>query len=602
MVKRIVIFMLISIICFVSLTAQAVDKPLPPNDVLDWFEYALKRYPIDDCPFINEQISTCAAVTEVVMKGNAKQGKLQVQFSGYNWSRIEQEVKLIGPSKSIALKNFKIGLSEQGDPDGYDAVFMAPYFDKSGYWKLKMPPGKFSLQAEIVFDPKSVVPFYLSDGIGTVHTADIEGGFLQYDENTGNHGGEVQLILSNKKQLNLEKPKIRVTRVFHWGNIPTFTYELSVSGVRTDTPIELFLLNDEIIESVSPQKSYKIEKVGDKRKLIATFTSGIGKLTFKGHFRNKPKRFEMNDWLPFEVWLYEANRRYPVNIETNANPIDPGEFTGLVYADNARAFVIKPKNYLVFHPIALVVDEGRKGNGKIEYEYFEGLEGYWLEKLNLTATILGQDRLVIPTPNQSTYAGIGGEGIELYHDKNNKLSVRLPSGGIQSDPIEVNWNHLRSASNFFRIFSSELPAQNVYLEEQKMHVYFNPDVVPIFAWGADETHGDLLDQFHLYGILIGIFAFFVCRGLKFSWVLSLLVTLLFVGLYLNPQFPTTLVLIMLVFTLPLVHLKDVFFEKLNERYIGKRLVCLVWMTLFLVCLVSLVNYGRARLFMAFASF
>ena len=593
----------IILLCFVisiftSPPAQA-DEPLPPSELIDWLDYALKRFPPNDCPHLEKGVSKCAGITHLDLVGNIKKGSLQATFTGYNWSRKDQTVDLISPSSSFSLTNSKIVLTEQLDPMANDSIFISPYFETSGgYWKVTIPPGKFVLKTTLTFLPQSVIPVNLAQDIGRVNGDRLTGGILQFDENEGNHGGSVQLILEGKKEKTKEKPQIRGTRIFAWDSIPTFTYVVSVSGLKSEAPISFPLLSDENIEKVIPNKSYRIHTKDGVRYLETTFSPSQTKLTIKGHYKTKPTKFTLGNSLPFEIWLYVASRRYPVNIQTNTNPIDPSEFSHLTDTRGARAFLVKPGQKLAFYPIVVKVDEGRKGKGNIQYSFFEGSKGYWLEKLFLTAKVLDQDRLIIPTPSTPTYAGIGNDGIEMYHDKDNQLSVRLPRGGLNSEQIKVDWYSKRNSNAFFTIFKAALPGQNVHLEEQNIDIHFRPGHVPLIAWGANIIDGGLIDQFHLYGFLIGILAFFICRGLKFRYPLSALVTFLFIGLYQVDNFPIFWVLITLIFTLPFARLNDDFFETLKTKNVKRTLIIALLVIIYGVTSFYLANYSRDRIYSA----
>lgn len=594
------ILCLVFMLSFFFVTASWADEPLPPNDVLDWLEYALKRFPPLDCPQMEDSSMRCAAITEVRFSGDAKSGKLDADFTGYNWSRTEQTLDLVGPSSSFAFENAQVNLVAQDADNANDSIFIAPYFEQAGgAWKIKIPPGKFSLHGVLVFLPKATIPFFLADGVGRVSSSNLSGAYLQYDENDGNHGGETQLILSDREDKTDEKPQVRITRIFQWGSVPMFRYVVQVNGLRNETQISVPLLADESIEKVSPDKSYSIKEEQSQRLVTITFTPNSTQVEISGHFKSQPDTFALSEVLPFEVWLYVSDRRYPANIETNANPIDVSEFANLLDVQSARAFLIKPGEKLSFHPVNLKVDEGRKGKGSLSYEFHEGTQGYWLEKLYLWAKILGQDRLVVPTPHPPVYAGIGSEGIELFHDGNNQLSVRLPAEGLGKEvPIEIDWNETRSETLFFGLFRAELPGQNVYLEEQKATVQFRPGVVPLYAWGAGHAKGDILDQFHLYGFLIGILAFFLCRALGFRHVLSVFVTLLFVGLYLQRDFPTTGLMILLLLTVPIVRVGESVLEKLRGWPLRRLVLQLVWLGAFVITALLLVDYARTRVFEA----
>lgn len=574
------------------------NEPLPPSEVLDWLDYALKRFPPDDCPRLTDGTMKCAGVTSVVLSGDLKSGAIHAEFTGYNWSRKEQTVSLLGPIDAFSLQNTSVSLSEVPQGSDADTDFLAPFFDKENpFWKLAIPPGRFVLSASLVFDPKAIMPMTLSYDIGRVKTESLVGGFLQFDDNLGNHGGEVQFVLEGKQKTSEEKPQVRVTRVFTWGSIPTFSYHVSVEGVRTEVPIRVPLLKDEVIESVTPDKPYGL-KDGEKRFLEMTVSPATHDIMIKGHYKATPELFSLGEDLPFEVWLHVANKRYPINFETDANPIDPTEFSSFADINNAKAFLVKPSQHLAFLAVNLKVDEGRKGKGKIRYEFIEGADGFWLDKLKLNAEILGQDRLVIPTPKPPIYAGIGNDGIELFRNGQGQLSVRLPSGGLESQPIEVNWHEKYATPAFLGIFSAGQPAQNVFMENQDVLVRFRPGVVPIFAWGAETTGGDLLDQFHLYGFLIGILAFFLCRGLRFSLVLSILVGVLFVGLYLDPTYPTTWVLALLVVTWPLVALKDDSFAGLKKRGWLRFIYRALFLAVCIATLVPLSHHAREWVYQA----
>lgn len=583
---------------FILPIGSFANEPLPPSEVLDWLDYALKRFPPDDCPRLTDGTMKCAGVTAVVLSGDLKSGAIHAEFTGYNWSRKEQTVSLLGPIDAFSLQNTAVSLSEVPQGSDADTDFLAPFFDKENpFWKLTIPPGRFVLSASLVFDPKAIMPMTLSYDIGRVKTEGLVGGFLQFDDNLGNHGGEVQFVLEGKQKVSEEKPQVRVTRVFTWGSIPTFSYHVSVEGVRTEVPIRVPLLKDEVIESVTPDKPYTL-KDGDRQVLEMTVSPATHDVTIKGHYKTTPEIFTLGEDLPFEVWLHVSHKRYPIHFETDANPIDPTEFSSLADINNAKAFLVKPSQHLSFLAVNLKVDEGRKGKGKIRYEFIEGANGFWLDKLKLNAEILGQDRLVIPTPKPPVYAGIGSEGIELFRNDKNQLSVRLPSGGLESQPIEVNWHEAYQTPTFLGIFSAEQPAQNVFMENQDVLVRFRPGVIPIFAWGAETTQGDWRDQFHLYGFLIGILAFLICRGLKFSLVLSVLVGVLFVGLYLDPTYPTAWVLVLLAVTWPLAALKDEGFANLKKRGWLRFLYRVVFLAVFIATLIPLSQHARAWVYQA----
>lgn len=580
--------------------ALANDDPLPPTELLDWLDYALKRFPPEDCPTVNYSQKICAAVTEVEFRGDLKSGRIQAVFTGYNWSRQEQIVDLIGPSSSIVLENYAISLNELMDPNDNHPDLIAPFFSSTaGTWKMTVPPGKFQLTTDLLFDTKSVLPLTLAQGVGRVLVSGITGGFVQFDDESGNHGGEIQFVFEGEQQDEEEKPQVRVTRVFQWGSIPTFTYMVQVSGLRNELPIDIPLIADEVIEETEPDKPYTTIEKNGKTYIQTTFSATLKEIRIKGHYKVPPESFVLSDDLPFEIWVHLSDKRFPVQIDTDAKPVDPEEFSGMVDVLNARSFMVRPGEKLAFHAIDLNIDEGRKGSGTVEYNLFEGAEGYWLEKMFLNAKIAGQDRLVIPTPAAPSYAGIGQEGIELFHDENKTLSVRLPQSGIGTDQIiEVNWNNNRDPVTFFSLFKAEFPAQHVYMDKQDVTINFRPGVVPIIAFGGETTSGDLLDQFHLYGFLIGILAFFLCRGLKFSWPLSILVTVLFIGLYRVEQFPTSSVILLFFATLPIVQIGEVYLQKVVSTHFRKRLLMLVWLIFFISAIVPLSQYGTERVFSA----
>lgn len=592
-------FFLFFLLCFVCAPALA-QEALPPSELIDWLDYALKRYPPQDCPHLEEDHPVCAAVTDIQLAGDLKSGRITAEFTGYNWSRTGQTLELIGPSSSFALDDSNLILSEQADPRSDDAIFIAPFFDASGgFWKVAVPPGKFQLKSSVSFKPQASFPVHLAEGVGRVRTSRLSGGYLEFDPQQGSHGGVVQLVLEGEKQEAEQKPQIRVTRVFTWSGVPTFAYQFSVSGLKREAAVLLPLLGDEVIEKLAPEKPYALREKNGVAYLEAAFAPGYTQLRIEGHYQKVPEKFVLNLDTPFEVWIHVSDRRHPVNIETDANPIDPGEFAALVNVQNARAYLAKPGQTIEFHPVSLSVDEGHKGKGSIQYEFYQGGGDKWLARLFLSAKILGRDRLVVPTPEPPTYAGIGGRAIELYHDADNRLSVRLPAEGLTpANPVEVNWNMQKDVSSLLDLLRIKLPPQNVYLEEQNSVVHFLPGIVPLFAWGAAVTGGDLLDQFHLYGFLVGILVFFISRGLKFHPVLSALVTLLFIGLYLEEEFPTTAVVVLLILTLPVVRLGDGFFQHLQSRPVRRKLIMFVWLVAFLFVVVPLAGYSRERVFEA----
>ncbi|MBU1917133.1 MAG: hypothetical protein ABII18_09965 [bacterium] len=591
-IKKVFIILGLILAIILPSLSYANEQPLPPSEVIDWLDYALKRFPPDDCPYLDKETKKCASITRFGLSGNLKEGHVSIELTGYNWSRKDQTINILGPSSSFALTDTKIELKEQLDPLANDDIFIAPFFDATGgYWKVTVPPGKFLITTKMSFEPQASLSLNLANNIGHVDVSKLDGGFLQYDEITGNHGGSVQLILEGKKKTSEEKPQIRVTRVFTWDSIPTFRYSISVSGIQTDTPLSFPLLKDEFIEDVTPKRSYQVTEKDGLRYLQTTFSPNQPTLTVTGHYKHKPTSFTLGETLPFEVWLFISSRRYPVNVQTNANPIDPGEFLSLTNINNASAYLVKPGQKMAFYPITLEVDEGRKGKGNITYKLFEGYQDYWLEKLFLTATLSGQDRLVIPTPNTPTFAGLGDDSLELYHDDNNQLSVRLPSSGLDTKPIIVDWNQLRPVSKLLNKFTFQFPAQNIFLEEQNINIYFKPGHIPLHAWGASIISGGVVNQFHLYGFLIGIFVFFVCRGLKFNFFLSLFVTLLFIGLYPIKSFPLVWVLVSLIMTIP--------FARASKKLPLSTFITILWLIIFGITTYQLANYSRDRIYTAF---
>jgi hypothetical protein len=591
-IKKVFIILGLILAIILPSLSYADEQPLPPSEVIDWVDYALKKFPPEDCPYLDKHTKKCASITRFALSGNLKDGIISIDLTGYNWSRIDQTIDILGPSSSFALTDTKIELKEQLDPLANDEIFMAPFFDATGgYWKVTVPPGKFHITTNMSFEPQTSLPLNLAKNIGHVDASKLVGGFLQYDEITGSHGGPVQFILEGKKKISEEKPQIRVTRVFSWDSIPTFQYRISVSGIQTDTPISFPLLKDEFIEDVTPKRSYQVLEKEGIRYLQTTFSPNQPALAVTGHFKQKPTSFTLGETLPFEVWLFVSSRRYPVNVQTNANPIDPQEFISLTNINNASAYLVKPGQKMAFYPITLEVDEGRKGKGKITYKLFEGYQDYWLEKLFLTATLSGQDRLVIPTPNTPTFAGLGDDSLELYHDDNNQLSVRLPSHGLETKPIIVDWNQLRPVSKLINKFTFQFPAQNIFLEEQNINVYFKPGHVPLHAWGASIVSGGVVNQFHLYGFLIGIFVFFICRSLKFNFFLSLFVTLLFIGLYPVQSFPLVWVLLALIATIP--------FARMKKKLPLSTFILILWILIYGITTYNLANYSRDRIYAAF---
>lgn len=566
-------------------------EPLPPTELTDWLNYALKRFPADDCPVIAPDQKLCGAVTEVELSGDLKSGEITAVFSGYNFSRVKQTMALIGPAKTFAIIDASVELSENSDPDEANSLFVAPFFDEhSADWKITVPPGHFEVTATLLFTPEAVVSLNLPEDVGRVHDNDLTGGTLQFDATRGNHGGSVQFFLEGSRATLAEKPLTRVVRVIHWGAVPTFEYFVTVEGIHTETLVEIPLLADENIERLTPDRSYQLVQHDGTRFVQVSLSASLDNLNISGHYQTTPTSLVMGNALPFEVWVHVADRRYPVNMSSTADPIDPSEFSDVVATINARAFLMHAGEKLDFNQVNLNVDEGREGTGSLNYKLYEGVDGFWLEKLFLTAKVPGLDRLVIPTPKPPVYAGIGDEGIELFHDDNNQLSVRLPKA-YDDVSIEVDWQQNRQKTNFAAVQKMTLPAQNVYLEDQNVEIFYRPGVVPLFTWGAYTTSGDLLDQFHLYGFLVGLLAFFICRGLKFNTLLSALVTLLFVGLYLEERFPTSLTLIMMIATL-VVSLLTV--EKLKL----KRLMQLVWVILFAATAAKLGAYGHDRVYNA----
>ncbi|EKD50448.1 MAG: hypothetical protein ACD_62C00541G0004 [uncultured bacterium] len=577
----------------------AVDEPLPPGDVLDWLDYSLRRFPPDDCPSLETNVKKCAGVTQLDISGDITTGKLLLEFTGYNWSRQEQRLDLVGPNATVALTNSQVSLAEQMDPLENDAVYIAPFFDEAGgFWKITVPPGKFMLKAIMTFAPQSVLTVNLADGIGTINSSKLIGGHLQFDQNTGNHGGTVQFMLAGKQTQEEASPQVRGTRVFQWGNIPTFTYVISVSGLHSETPVTFPLLGYETIEKISPTKPYRVIEKNNTRYLETTFSPSQTELEVSGHYTSIPSQFTLGATLPFEVWIFLASRRHPVNIQHNANPIDPTEFSHLIDTSNARAFLIKPGQKMAFYPVGVQIEEGQKGTGNSHYRFFEGHNGLWLEKLFLNAQVPQQDRLVIPTPGVPIYAGIGDEGIELYHVEKDQLSVRLPQSGLDEQPIVVDWRNTHKINPVLSLFRAILPGQKIATDKQTIDIMFQPGHVPLLAWGTSTSRGDLLDQFHLYGLLIGVLAFFICRGLKFGYPLSLLVTLLCIGLYQVPRFPLTWVLATLIITLPLSLMKDEQFTRLKTKRFRLNLMILIWACLFITTTVQLTGYSRDRIFSA----
>ena len=66
--------------------------------------------------------------------------------------------------------------------------------------------------------------------------------------------------------------------------------------------------------------------------------------------------------------------------------------------------------------------------------------------------------------------------------------------------------------------------------------------------------------------------------------------------YLSDGFPTTALMILLILTLPLVRLKDDFFEKLKKLRWRRKLVMLVWLIAFIVTAVPMSEYARNSVF------
>lgn len=559
---------------------------LPPSPLLDWLDYALKRFPPDDCPKLAEGHKVCAAVTELIVDGDLKTGKVNLIFKGDNWSREKQTLTLIGPTTTVSLQDASVTLTEQTEE--IDPLFIAPYFAQSGEsWQIDVPPSHFQVNVTAHFDLQNVMAVTLAQGIGRIDTKNLRGGSLRFIDSLGQHGGEAQFLLEGINETAVEESVIHTTRVFTWGAVPTFTYFIAVSGIHKDTLLKLPLLGTEVIEKLEPDKPYTVE--GDFLHLNAA----SGQIKISGHYQDVPQRFVLDKNRAFEIWLHVADRRHPVNLITNAVPADPGEFSDLTQTAFAKAFLVKGGEEIAFKPITLSRDEGRKGVGDSHYRFYQGEDGHWLEKLFLKAKILTFDRLVIPTANAPTFAGIDGEGVELFHEDNN-LSVRLPQG----EEIEVVWNHRQNVNPFFKIIKRKLPRQRIYLENQTASFWFKDGFIPVLAWGADVKTGDLLDRFHLYGFLIGIFAFALCRGLKLNLTLSTLLSLLFIGLYTVDGFPLVRLLVLLLVSLPLMRLKQDSLEKLKGKPWLKRLLQTAWVLVFTVALIPLSLYARDRVFSA----
>jgi len=594
-----IINMFVSLLALPVWAEETATPPKPPAVLNDWLEYALKRFPPDDCPTLPSGAAACAAVTSVGLSGDLSTGKITLDVVARNWGRKSLPLDLIGPASAFVLEDPQIIMTSLADEPLEAAGNVAPFFDASGgSWKIIIPPGKFLMKAQLAFSVAPVIPLTLPADVGRIRQ-NLTGGSIRFDPNLGSHGGEARFVLDKDGSSPKEDatPQIRVMRVFTWGVIPTFEYKVTAHGLRGETAVQMPLLADEVVESVSPEKPYVIQATPAGRVLETNLSPAGNELTINGHYQNKPEQFKMPEGEPFEIWFQVSDNRYPVNIETDARPVDPAEFPNVEASDRSKAFLVKPGQILRFLPVALTVDEGRKASGRGTYVLREGAIGQWAERLSLTAKI-SQDRLVIPTPTPPVYAGISGDGIELHRDAKGALSVRLPPDGLQDRPLDVDWAVNRSPVWLADLVKFELPGQALFLDERTVTAQFRPGVVPILAWGGEAVKGDLRDEFHLYGLLIGVFAFFLMRGLKLSFPLALVMAGLMAGLYLERLFPTSFMLALMVATLPFVRLGDETIESLVKRRFLRRLVLLVWSGLFLCAVVQLGDYGRSRIYAA----
>ncbi len=565
-------------ILWLSLVLPAEPAPKPPAVLAPWVDYA--RAAVDTSPRCPPG-QPCVLLSRVEVSGAVGRGQITLLVSGENLGRFAATTALVEPASTFAAEGARFR-------QGRGALLLA-----GNAWVLRVEPGAFVVEVRLGFEPAPSVPLRLPTPAAQIVDRLTQGG-LTFDESSDRHGGVVFLASAATAGEQAEELSLRIARAWRYGSVVTFTYHFSVSGLKEQRRVELPRLGSETIEAVQPDIPYTLSE----RSIGVTLTPGSAAVEITGHLGETPTAFAKPGSEPFEYWLFEADPRHPVELETDGVEIDPGEVTGLSPSPRSRAFFVTGGQRLVVKPLAVTVDKGRQGAGVASVRYTQGPGGHWIGDLLLTSTTPPEsDRIAIPTPAPPHYAESGGEAVRMFAE-GGVLSLRVDSETGQAKPIRVQWREALGGRAWLSMPAFRLPGQSLHLEESDVRLSLLPGFVPIAVFGASHASGHLVDGLHIYAVLIALLGVAFARAARFRWWAVVIVAVLLAGLYTVEGFPRVALLFLLGGCAVLMRLPERALAAVQARRVLHVLLGLVWLVIMLVALIPSVVYVRDRVYSA----
>ncbi len=564
--------------------------PAPPEGLRGWVDYARGlTLPAPDCPTVRvpgvPERAVCLSLDEVRLEGDLDRGHLTLGFRGRNLSQRELPLPLFGPARVFAAVTASPAPPTPVEPR---------LFLEGDQWKVLLEPGEFSFVVGLTFEPRPRVSLTIPGPVARL-VDDVARGAVRVDETRSPwHGGPITLESSkeerSRRQREQNEVTVRVTRVFHWGAVPTFEYVFVVRGVREQRAVDLPMLGPERIETLEPPRAYD-EAEG---KLTMTLPPAeVHEILVIGHM-GQVGSLTMPKGLPFEQWLFETDPRHPVDLSTDGREIDPNVISTVEIPTGARAFFLKPGQKLEIKQIPVVLDEGRAGSGEAAYLYVQGHGDRWIGNLELKARVPKMDRMPVHTPAPPHYAERNGTAMRMFKDEKGNLSVQLDEA-METTPIRVQWRETIPTSSILARIRFPLPAQTVHLDTEGLAIHLAPGFVPVYASGADEIHGHLVDRFHVFALLMGLLAFVLMRAARFPMGAALVFGVLFASLDQVQDFPRTGLFVLLAATGVAARLPSRVLGWLREHRTVRVMLLLLWGIFFLAAAIPLVGFVQERI-------
>ncbi len=560
-----------------GLLGASPTEATPPAELREWVRYA-QQLKLQDpgCPPGHE----CIQNHSLQISGNIEEGEITLRFSGANLGVRKIQNRFFGPSSTFAVINtsFKKGkgvVKLTGD-----------------YWSAEIEKGDFIFETKISFEPQSSLPLELLADISAI-SENVNGGHIAFDESSNRHTGIV-FLQSGKAEKHKEEISIRTNRAFSFASVPTFVYHYRVSGLSEQARIILPLLEGEVIESLSPSIPYTLQDGN----IALRLTPGRPEIKVRGHFKNPVTELVKKSDAPFEMWLFDADPRHPVTLQTDAVEIDPAEVEGLSPKSRSRAFFMSENQKLEIHKLDVHVDEGRQGAGKANMHIVMGHQNFAIGELKIHTTSAPKtDRLRIPTPHPPHYMSMDQKAERMFEDEGD-LSVRLVSEDQSLGDVRTQWREELSLNPVFSTLDIKMPAQNIHLEDTDVRVDFVPGFVPVYTIGAQNASGDLADGLHIYALLLALLGVALGRAAQLKNIVLGITFILLAGLYTVSDFPKGALLSLLVVAAITASLPASVLQNLATRHKTHALLKLIWLTVLVMTIIPSSVYIRDRILIA----